>query len=63
MSTAAYLRELAARMLAAAMSAKDQNLLERLTIRAGEYLDRAAALEGATPQIGEAKPDDPEKKG
>jgi hypothetical protein len=62
MSSVAYLRELAARMLAAALSAKDQNLLEGLTIRAGEYLDRAAALEAApTPQI--AQPDDPEKKG
>jgi hypothetical protein len=41
MSSAAYLREVAARMLAAAMNAKDQNLSERLTIRAGEYLDWA----------------------
>jgi hypothetical protein len=63
MSSAAYLRELAARMFAAAMSAKDQNLLERLTIRAGEYLDRAAEVEAAAPQTGETRLDDPEKKG
>jgi hypothetical protein len=63
MSSAAYLRELAARMLAAAMSVKDQNLLEQLAIRAGEYLDRATELEAATPQIGETQSDDPEKKG
>jgi hypothetical protein len=45
----AQLRELAARMLALAMQAKDQDLLEWLCIRAGDYLDQATGLP-PTPQ-------------
>jgi hypothetical protein len=44
MPDAAQLRELAARMLALAMDAKDQQLLERLCVRASDYLDQAIAL-------------------
>ena len=47
MPTATELRELAARMLALAMNANDQQMLESLCTRAGEYLDQAAALEAA----------------
>jgi hypothetical protein len=45
--SAAELRDLAARMLALAMGAKDQRLLEWLVIRASEYLDQAMAIEAA----------------
>jgi hypothetical protein len=45
MNTAEQLRELAARLLALAMNAKDQDLLERLCVRAGECLDQAGLLE------------------
>ena len=47
MLDAAQLRELAARVFALAMHAKDQNLLEQLCVRAGEYLDQAMAIETA----------------
>jgi hypothetical protein len=47
MPDASHLRDLAARMLALALTAKDQRLLEWLSVRAGEYLDQAAALEAA----------------
>jgi hypothetical protein len=43
--TAEQLRELAARLLALAMEAQDKDLLERLCVRAGEYLDQAGLLE------------------
>ena len=46
----AQLRELAARMLALAMQAKDQDLLEWLCIRACDYLDQATGLEPTPPQ-------------
>jgi hypothetical protein len=46
MPDGAQLRELAARMLAVA---KDQQLLERLCVRASEYLDQAGVLEAAQP--------------
>ena len=41
-------------MLALAMTTEDKELAQLLTTRAGEYLDQAGALEGATPPIGEA---------
>ena len=44
MPDAAQLSELAARMLAFAMQAKDQDLLEWLCIRAGDYLDQRQGL-------------------
>jgi hypothetical protein len=49
MLDAAQLREMAARMLALAMQAKDDQLLEQLCVRAGEYLDQAGLLEAAKP--------------
>ena len=54
----AQLRQLAARMFAAAMTAKDQHLLEWLCIRAGEYLDQASALETAQSPIADAQKKD-----
>jgi hypothetical protein len=42
---AAQLRGLAVRMLAIAMNAKDQQLLDWLCKHAGEYLDKADLLE------------------
>lgn len=47
MSDAAHLREMAAHMLALAMGTEDQHLLERLCVRAGEYLDQAGLLDAA----------------
>jgi hypothetical protein len=49
MLDAAHLRDLAARMLALAVGAKDQPLREWLCIRAGDYLDQARVLEAAKP--------------
>jgi hypothetical protein len=47
MPTVVQLRDLATRMLALAMQVKDQQLLEQLCARAGEYLDQAGQLETA----------------
>jgi hypothetical protein len=47
MPDAAQLRDLAARMLALAVDAKNQQLREWLCIRAGDYLDQARVLEAA----------------
>jgi hypothetical protein len=47
MPDAAHLREMAAHMLALAMGTEDEQLLERLCVRAGEYLDQAGLLEAA----------------
>jgi hypothetical protein len=51
---AAQLRELAVRMLAVAMNAKDQQLLDWLCKHAGEYLDKADLLEVAQLPINKA---------
>jgi hypothetical protein len=50
MPNAAEFRELASRLLAfaLAMNTNDENVFEWLCVRAGEYLDQAAALEAAT---------------
>ena len=56
MPDAAQLRELAARMLALALDAKDQQLLERLCVGASDYLDQAIALEAAQPPSADAGP-------
>ena len=45
MPDAERLRQLAARMFAAALATTDQNLIEWLCMRAGEYLDQAGTLE------------------
>jgi hypothetical protein len=58
MPDAAQLRELAARMLALATDAADQQLLEWLCIRAGEYLDQAGVLEAAQPPATDAEKKD-----
>jgi hypothetical protein len=42
-------------MLALALVAKDQHLLERLCVRAGEYLDQAMTLESAAPPAADAE--------
>jgi hypothetical protein len=55
MPDAIRLRELATCMLALALVAKDQHLLERLCVRAGEYLDQAMALESAAPPATDAE--------
>jgi DNA-binding winged helix-turn-helix (wHTH) protein len=52
---AAQLRELAVRMLAVAMNAKDQQLLDWLCKHAGEYLDKADLLEVAQRPINNAE--------
>jgi hypothetical protein len=43
-------------MLALALDAKDQQLLERLCVRASDYLDQAIALEAAQPPSADAGP-------
>ena len=47
MPDATRLRDIAARMLAVAVDAKDQKVQELLSKRAGECLDQAAVLEAA----------------
>ena len=47
MPDAAHLREMAAHMLALAMGTEDEQLLERLCVRAGEYLDQAGLIDAA----------------
>jgi hypothetical protein len=54
-----YLRSLAERMLAMAITMPDSQLTGWLSIRASDHLDQAQALEAATSP---AQPDDPEKK-
>jgi hypothetical protein len=54
MPDAAQLRELAARMLALALDAKDQQLLERLCVRASDYLEQARMLEATQPPATDA---------
>jgi hypothetical protein len=70
MPDAKRLRDIAARMLAVAVDAKDQKFQELLSKRAGEYLDQAAVLEAAgssapqetTPQAQHPQPDSPQKR-
>lgn len=50
MPNASQLRELATQMLALAITTTDQQWLERLCVRAGDYLDQATALESPAPQ-------------
>jgi hypothetical protein len=64
------LRDIAARMLAVAVDAKDQKVQELLSKRAGEHLDQAGVLEAAgssapqetTPQAQHPQPDNPKKR-
>lgn len=58
MSDTAQLRDLAARLLALAMDTQDQHLLERLCVRAGEYLDQAIALEATVSPAANAEKKD-----
>lgn len=55
MPDAAQLRQQAAYLFATALATKDQSLLERLCIRAGQYLDQANTLEAAQPPVADAK--------
>ena len=52
---AAQLRELAAHVLALAITVKDPQLVERLCVRAVEYLDQAGALEAAQASAADAE--------
>jgi hypothetical protein len=47
MADSKHLRKMAEKMLAVAMSTEDKVLSSDLTVRAGEYLDQARALEAA----------------
>jgi hypothetical protein len=70
MANPEQLRLLAERMLTLAMDTSDQEFKHLLTARAAEYLERAQALEAATPpivetpqqQAEEPQPNDLEKK-
>jgi hypothetical protein len=53
-----YLRRLAERMLALAVTTEDGTLAQMLTKRASDHLDEAKALEEGMP----SQPNDPEKK-
>jgi hypothetical protein len=54
-----HLREVAARMLATAIQAKDTDWASQLSRRASDYLDEAAELERVAAR--RPRPDEPEK--
>jgi hypothetical protein len=53
MVKAEHLRLAARRSLARAVRTEETEVVERLVVRAGEYLDQAAALEAARPPVSE----------
>jgi hypothetical protein len=66
MPDAELLRLMAVRMFAVALSTRDRELAQRLTLRASDYLDQAGELERAnatvTQQAQQPQPDDPGNK-